>query len=230
MKSSRGAMGVRTASIVSVLEKAGWEARKGRGDHTVLSKPGQRQIVLADRITMAQWKNIERSVGVQVETLLNRSYRGKGLTEAELAKRLDIAHGLWKAGLSASYVTSHAGLVNYKTLPGFTPKLFDTLGVEGVLQQYAPNLKHNAAPQPVQPIEVAQPIAAPAENPAIDTILDLMQGVVLDVRQIIGQRQLRNRNFLSAVRRLVTLRQHIDQECEALLNEMEAAWNEEAEG
>ena len=233
MKTSRGDTGLRTSDIVKVLEQAGWSARQGRGDHVVLSKNGQRNIVLAQRISMAQWKNIEQSVGIEVETLLNKRLkgRGKGLTPEELTKRFTLAYGLHKAGLPVNYVVRHTGLINPGTLPGFTPKLFDTVGLEGVIQQYVKprEIVAEAVPEVEAAVEAeivqAEIVAA---DSAVDTILDLMTEVVTDVRQIIGQRQRRNRNFLNAIRRLSALRQHIDDECEALLNEMEAAWNEEA--
>lgn len=246
VKRPRGDMGVRPEQIAQVLSKAGWEARRGHGDHIVLSKPGHRQIVLAQRVTMAQWKNIEQSVGLQVESLLNKTLRGKGkgMTEDELKKRIGLAHSMWKAGLPSSFILKHTGTVNARLLPNFTPKVFAQRGMDEVLQQYLPNLRQHsdeveshippALRQRAEEVERAEPtappsvvseeVAQPQPSDDLTAILELLNEQAVNVRQIVEGRQQQSKAFLAAIRRTVELRKHLDGELEALLGELEAAW------
>lgn len=232
MKSSRGDKGIKAADIINVLGLAGWEARPGHGDHTVLSKQGQQQIVLADTITMAQWKNIERSVGVQIETLL-RKKRGRGVEEEEMRKRLSLAKILAGAGFPLTFVARHSGITT-SALHGFSLGSLKKMPVEDIMRvHYVGKGGEVAAEEEVpEPAEEAQVLAMPTlpapPHDDLSAILELLQDVVQEVRGLKTQRSDANHAFLRAFRRASDMQRGIREDFEKLLNEMAAAWNEEA--
>lgn len=250
VKRPRGDVGIAAEDIAKLLGKAGWEWRRAQGDHIVIAKPGFDLITLSQRVSMLQFKNVERVLGVQLESLLTKQYkRGRGvfLPEAEVRKRLGLAHTMWKSGFPTSFIWRHAGVKGGGTFADFNPALFDTLGFEGVVRKYLRQreevIERNQPGQP-EPAPTARPldiieevrrevpevrqqvVAAPAEvvppTHDYDALLDLVQGTLVDMRQVVEARGKRAEVVASALRRVVNLRHHLEVEMEKLQAEVEA--------
>ena len=139
---TRGApKNIRALDIANLMTKAGWEWRRGHGDHIVISKQGQRNIILAEPLSMATWKEVERTVGVEIEALTTKmTKRGRGvhLPAEELRKRFDLALGLHRAGFQPSYVLKWSRLQQFRDVDrNFSPATIEALGVEEAMRKYA---------------------------------------------------------------------------------------------
>lgn len=104
----------------------------------MISKPGYDNIVLSERVgSMAQWKNIEQVLGLEVETIVGkaRGRRGKDLSPEAWSHRLNIAREMIRLGFPSTYVGRHVGLTTLRR-NGFDLEAIDALSNEEIIQRY----------------------------------------------------------------------------------------------
>ena len=187
---------VRALDIANLLTKAGWQWRRGHGDHIVVYKDGERNIPLADPISMAQWKDIERTVGVEIENLITKQVKGRAIGEAEWRKRFTVALDLHRAGFGRMFTLRHAGLMAiYNKDHRLTPEIIEAEGAERAVERFIDLTAHRGArPRSAPPVAAAAPVVAAIEIPAVieqqpvddvTAIVELLQEMRADTRQLV---------------------------------------------
>lgn len=129
---------IRVRDVVQLLNRAGWDARNGKGSHIVLSKPGMNSITLSDPISRNQWTNLRHTIGTELKHIIvNRRTQGAGLnlTRDEWSRRIQFGKQMLHAGFGSADVVKYAGLgmLANRRLP--LSKL-NEMDVEDVLKQY----------------------------------------------------------------------------------------------
>ena len=209
-------MDIRANDVAALLGRAGWTMRSG-GNHFVLTKEGHPNITLSERVSsMTQFKNIERVLGVQLETLVNKR-RGKfTANEAELRHRLDLARDMQRIGFPVDYTSKTAGL-SVLTANKFTPLMLAALSndevlerfwrrtpvpVPTVLPEFVPAETHAPSNAEIQHdlMESATPVAVTERPDDISGMLELLGELQADVRGISSARNDRSVAYAERLR------------------------------
>jgi predicted RNA binding protein YcfA (HicA-like mRNA interferase family) len=163
---------IKSDELMRLLTRAGWDARTGRGSHAVLTKPGFANITLPKVLKPNTWSTIERVLGLQIETMINK-HPGRHVVDlTEWRRRIELAGQLAHVGFGESFIQKHAGTTALYD-HGFRAVMVDELGVEGVVEKYVlPNMaasrEVSVAPDPRKPGPVS--IKVPPRAPTMRTI------------------------------------------------------------
>lgn len=133
---------IKSGELRRLLERAGWESRTGRGSHTVLTKPGFANITLPARLKPNTWSTIERVLGVQIESMIDKRHGRHVVGLDEWRKRIELAGQLNSIGFGETYIHKHAGTAMLYD-HGFRSDMVDKLGVQHIIETYV--LPHTAA-------------------------------------------------------------------------------------
>lgn len=243
VKRPRGDIGIAAEDVAKLLGRAGWEWRRAQGDHLVITKPGFDRITLSERLSMLQFKNVERVLGMQLETLLTKQYkRGRGmyLPEDEVRKRLGLAHTMWRSGFPAGFISKHCG-ISGGIFADFRIKMFENLSFEEVVRHFmrkrgGPSVGilqvvKEEVPEVVSAVEQPEVELPPqgeaeaAPDEAVpddhDALLDLVQGALMDMRQLVAGRKKRSEVAAAALAGVVHLRYLLEAELQALQDKVE---------
>lgn len=140
---------IKPGELRSLLNRAGWETRPGRGSHTVLTKPGFANITLPTRLKPNTWRTIERVLGVQIESMISKGGRGKPVSLDEYRRRLELAGQLHAIGFPDAFIGKHAGTKQLYAR-GFTSDMVATRGIQSIMDEYIiPHLAATYKPETV---------------------------------------------------------------------------------
>ena len=219
---TRGARSnIKAVELAKLLGKAGWTWRHGHGSHLVVSKPGERNITLADPISKNQWMNAQKALQTHLGALLGSRPRGRHGRRINWEERFQRALEVHRVGFGLSWTLTQTGLASIrKAHPEFTPELIEALGVEEAVRLYAPTYEvyKPSAPKVEVRTEAPQLVPmgvrseAPIEHPIehlddMGALLSIMGELKQDVRELITGRAERASAYAE---RLLRLRRHLE--------------------
>lgn len=185
---------VKVSDLIPLLGKAGWQARRGMGSHTVFTKEGQNSFSLSDPVSRNQWTSVEHTIGVAVRSLLTPARKGRGATLSynNLYERVQLARELYKAGFEGSFIIRHCGLSSvYAKSPEFRLSLLDTWPVHRIV---ASLMGGSVTPESPAPSQAAPAASTPEPEPEPEpvtahetdtTMLELMADLESSIKDLV---------------------------------------------
>jgi hypothetical protein len=154
---SRTRHDMRAADIVRLLARAGWEAEAGKGSHVVLRRAGDAPIPLSDPVSDGAWKQVERAVGMQIETLVHKR-KGSTVSPNEWRTRIELAGEMHRAGFPMEFTLRHTGTWSLYFTQKFKPAMVQALGVDGVISKYGLNVQKTFGRRAADPVRAPGPV------------------------------------------------------------------------